>query len=185
MLATTKRSQKTQYITACCVRGCAAADWFKSPRSPGPKRPTHNLAGFNVMDDCCNLLIVLHFCLYWCCSVLKRQIYHILPKPTLLTHWRALCTAILKVQGVSTLAEVGLQHQSYQSGFSSFARLSNSSLWLSFCLAFPAVATSNGSLEGLENREGGVCKSRSMKVIMKVGQGRSAPAVHGSRATVR
>ncbi|KAG9271940.1 ephrin-B1 [Astyanax mexicanus] len=32
------------------------------------------------------------------------------------------------------------------------------------------TSTSNGSLEGLENREGGVCKSRSMKVIMKVGQ---------------
>ncbi|KAK1803887.1 hypothetical protein P4O66_003832 [Electrophorus voltai] len=34
----------------------------------------------------------------------------------------------------------------------------------------PSAATSNGSLEGLENREGGVCRSRSMKVIMKVGQ---------------
>ncbi|XP_051944923.1 ephrin-B1-like isoform X4 [Xyrauchen texanus] len=32
------------------------------------------------------------------------------------------------------------------------------------------TSTSNGSLEGLENREGGVCKTRSMKVIMKVGQ---------------
>ncbi|XP_030622411.1 ephrin-B1-like [Chanos chanos] len=32
------------------------------------------------------------------------------------------------------------------------------------------TSTSNGSLEGLENREGGVCKSRSMKMIMKVGQ---------------
>ncbi|XP_076878768.1 ephrin-B1-like [Brachyhypopomus gauderio] len=32
------------------------------------------------------------------------------------------------------------------------------------------TSTSNGSLEGLENREGGVCRSRSMKVIMKVGQ---------------
>ncbi|XP_008276368.1 ephrin-B1-like [Stegastes partitus] len=31
-------------------------------------------------------------------------------------------------------------------------------------------ATSNGTVEGLENREGGVCKSRAMKVIMKVGQ---------------
>ncbi|KAL6479647.1 hypothetical protein MHYP_G00106800 [Metynnis hypsauchen] len=36
--------------------------------------------------------------------------------------------------------------------------------------ALKQAATSNGSLEGLENREGGVCKSRSMKVIMKVGQ---------------
>ncbi|XP_066505278.1 ephrin-B1-like [Hoplias malabaricus] len=32
------------------------------------------------------------------------------------------------------------------------------------------TSTSNGTFEGLENREGGVCKSRSMKVIMKVGQ---------------
>ncbi|KAF3693664.1 Ephrin-B1 ELK ligand [Channa argus] len=32
------------------------------------------------------------------------------------------------------------------------------------------TSTSNGTAEGLENREGGVCKSRSMKVIMKVGQ---------------
>ncbi|XP_051514569.1 ephrin-B1-like [Myxocyprinus asiaticus] len=36
------------------------------------------------------------------------------------------------------------------------------------------TSTSNSSLEGLENREGGVCKTRSMKVIMKVGQGPSA-----------
>uniref|UniRef100_A0A8D0AJP1 Ephrin-B1 n=2 Tax=Sander lucioperca TaxID=283035 RepID=A0A8D0AJP1_SANLU len=32
------------------------------------------------------------------------------------------------------------------------------------------TSTSNGTVEGLENREGGVCKSRAMKVIMKVGQ---------------
>uniref|UniRef100_A0A6I8NE33 Ephrin-B1 n=1 Tax=Ornithorhynchus anatinus TaxID=9258 RepID=A0A6I8NE33_ORNAN len=32
------------------------------------------------------------------------------------------------------------------------------------------TSTSNGSLEGLENREGGVCQSRSMKIVMKVGQ---------------
>ncbi|CAG5992448.1 unnamed protein product [Menidia menidia] len=36
----------------------------------------------------------------------------------------------------------------------------------------PGLATSNGTVEGLENREGGVCKSRAMKVIMKVGQAR-------------
>uniref|UniRef100_A0A6I8PLC7 Ephrin-B1 n=1 Tax=Ornithorhynchus anatinus TaxID=9258 RepID=A0A6I8PLC7_ORNAN len=36
------------------------------------------------------------------------------------------------------------------------------------------TSTSNGSLEGLENREGGVCQSRSMKIVMKVGQGESA-----------
>ncbi|KAK2849416.1 hypothetical protein Q5P01_009250 [Channa striata] len=40
------------------------------------------------------------------------------------------------------------------------------------------TSTSNGTAEGLENREGGVCKSRSMKVIMKVGQVPNAnPAV--------
>ncbi|KAH0630870.1 hypothetical protein JD844_004182, partial [Phrynosoma platyrhinos] len=33
------------------------------------------------------------------------------------------------------------------------------------------TSTSNSSLEGLENREGGVCHTRSMKIIMKVGQG--------------
>ncbi|XP_044161265.1 ephrin-B1 [Bufo gargarizans] len=32
------------------------------------------------------------------------------------------------------------------------------------------TSTSNGTLQGLENREGGVCHSRSMKIIMKVGQ---------------
>lgn len=39
-------------------------------------------------------------------------------------------------------------------------------------------ATSNGTIEGLENREGGVCKSRAMKVIMKVGQGKCALTSH-------
>ncbi|XP_027290260.1 ephrin-B2-like [Cricetulus griseus] len=32
------------------------------------------------------------------------------------------------------------------------------------------ISTSNGSLEGLHNQEGGVCKTRAMKIIMKVGQ---------------
>ncbi|XP_074863842.1 ephrin-B1 [Carettochelys insculpta] len=32
------------------------------------------------------------------------------------------------------------------------------------------TSTSNGTLEGLENREGGVCQTRSMKIVMKVGQ---------------
>lgn len=32
------------------------------------------------------------------------------------------------------------------------------------------TSTSNGSLEGLENREGGVCLTRTMKIVMKVGQ---------------
>ncbi|XP_012988962.1 ephrin-B1 [Esox lucius] len=32
------------------------------------------------------------------------------------------------------------------------------------------TSTSNGSVEGLENREGGVCRTRTMKVVMKVGQ---------------
>lgn len=38
-------------------------------------------------------------------------------------------------------------------------------------LASCYTATSNGSLEGLENREGGVCRTRTMKIVMKVGQG--------------
>ncbi|XP_043913029.1 ephrin-B1 [Protopterus annectens] len=32
------------------------------------------------------------------------------------------------------------------------------------------TSTSNGTLEGLENREGGVCRTHWMKIIMKVGQ---------------
>ncbi|KAJ7995898.1 hypothetical protein DPEC_G00231480 [Dallia pectoralis] len=32
------------------------------------------------------------------------------------------------------------------------------------------TSTSNGTLDGLENREGGVCNTLSMKIIMKVGQ---------------
>uniref|UniRef100_K7GIX5 Ephrin-B1 n=2 Tax=Pelodiscus sinensis TaxID=13735 RepID=K7GIX5_PELSI len=32
------------------------------------------------------------------------------------------------------------------------------------------TSTSNGTLDGLENREGGVCQTRSMKIVMKVGQ---------------
>ncbi|XP_028671345.1 ephrin-B1 [Erpetoichthys calabaricus] len=32
------------------------------------------------------------------------------------------------------------------------------------------TSTSNGTAEGLENREGGVCSTRSMKIILKVGQ---------------
>ncbi|XP_075999553.1 ephrin-B1 [Genypterus blacodes] len=37
------------------------------------------------------------------------------------------------------------------------------------------TSTSNGTEEGLQNREGGVCKSRAMKVIMKVGQDPNSP----------
>uniref|UniRef100_A0A8D0AR27 Ephrin-B1 n=1 Tax=Sander lucioperca TaxID=283035 RepID=A0A8D0AR27_SANLU len=40
------------------------------------------------------------------------------------------------------------------------------------------TSTSNGTVEGLENREGGVCKSRAMKVIMKVGQGKCVLTSH-------
>uniref|UniRef100_A0A3B3C4W3 Ephrin-B1 n=1 Tax=Oryzias melastigma TaxID=30732 RepID=A0A3B3C4W3_ORYME len=42
-------------------------------------------------------------------------------------------------------------------------------------LNYYITSTSNGTIEGLENREGGVCKTRAMKVIMKVGQGKRAP----------
>ncbi|XP_010882662.1 ephrin-B2a [Esox lucius] len=38
------------------------------------------------------------------------------------------------------------------------------------------ISTSNGTMEGLENQEGGVCKMKSMKIIMKVGQSPSDPA---------
>ncbi|KAI1898220.1 hypothetical protein AGOR_G00070100 [Albula goreensis] len=38
------------------------------------------------------------------------------------------------------------------------------------------TSTSNGTLEGLENREGGVCSTLAMKIIMKVGQDPNAVA---------
>ncbi|XP_028848149.1 ephrin-B2a [Denticeps clupeoides] len=38
------------------------------------------------------------------------------------------------------------------------------------------ISTSDGTLEGLDNQDGGVCKSKSMKIIMKVGQNPSDPA---------
>ncbi|XP_062862016.1 ephrin-B2a [Trichomycterus rosablanca] len=37
------------------------------------------------------------------------------------------------------------------------------------------ISTSNGTMEGLENQEGGVCKMKSMKIVMKVGQNPSDP----------
>ncbi|XP_064183817.1 ephrin-B2a-like [Anguilla rostrata] len=39
------------------------------------------------------------------------------------------------------------------------------------------ISTSNGTMEGLENQEGGVCKTKSMKIVMKVGQSPSADPV--------
>ncbi|XP_018598800.1 ephrin-B2a isoform X1 [Scleropages formosus] len=32
------------------------------------------------------------------------------------------------------------------------------------------ISTSNGTLEGINNQKGGVCKTKSMKIVMKVGQ---------------
>uniref|UniRef100_G3N9L8 Ephrin-B2a n=1 Tax=Gasterosteus aculeatus TaxID=69293 RepID=G3N9L8_GASAC len=41
------------------------------------------------------------------------------------------------------------------------------------------ISTSNGTMEGIDNQEGGVCKTKSMKIIMKVGQRTiSASACH-------
>ncbi|XP_066563160.1 ephrin-B2a [Amia ocellicauda] len=37
------------------------------------------------------------------------------------------------------------------------------------------ISTSNGTMEGLENQEGGVCHTKSMKIIMKVGQDPNDP----------
>ncbi|XP_030642638.1 ephrin-B2a isoform X2 [Chanos chanos] len=37
------------------------------------------------------------------------------------------------------------------------------------------ISTSNGTWEGLDNQEGGVCKTKSMKIVMKVGQSPSDP----------
>ncbi|KAI5269214.1 ephrin-B2 [Manis pentadactyla] len=36
------------------------------------------------------------------------------------------------------------------------------------------ISTSNGSLEGLDNQEGGVCQTRAMKILMRVGQDASS-----------
>lgn len=41
---------------------------------------------------------------------------------------------------------------------------------LPLSLSLSAAATSNGTMEGIDNQEGGVCKTSSMKMIMKVGQ---------------
>uniref|UniRef100_A0A3Q2Z4R1 Ephrin-B2a n=1 Tax=Hippocampus comes TaxID=109280 RepID=A0A3Q2Z4R1_HIPCM len=38
------------------------------------------------------------------------------------------------------------------------------------------ISTSNGTMEGIDNQDGGVCKTKSMKMIMKVGQ--SSTRVH-------
>lgn len=37
------------------------------------------------------------------------------------------------------------------------------------------ISTSNGTMEGIDNQEGGVCKTKSMKIVMKVGQSPSDP----------
>lgn len=55
------------------------------------------------------------------------------------------------------------------SALSAHRNLSNISSFL--------AATSNGTLDGLENREGGVCQTRSMKIVMKVGQGESSSSL--------
>lgn len=39
------------------------------------------------------------------------------------------------------------------------------------------ISTSNGTMEGIDNQEGGVCKTKSMKMVMKVGQSPSDPKV--------
>ncbi|XP_078119133.1 ephrin-B2a [Sander vitreus] len=37
------------------------------------------------------------------------------------------------------------------------------------------ISTSNSTMEGIDNQEGGVCKTKSMKIIMKVGQNPTDP----------
>ncbi|XP_033990299.1 ephrin-B2a [Trematomus bernacchii] len=37
------------------------------------------------------------------------------------------------------------------------------------------ISTSNGTMDGIDNQDGGVCKTKSMKIIMKVGQNPSDP----------
>uniref|UniRef100_A0A3Q2FNR0 Ephrin-B2a n=1 Tax=Cyprinodon variegatus TaxID=28743 RepID=A0A3Q2FNR0_CYPVA len=41
------------------------------------------------------------------------------------------------------------------------------------------ISTSNGTMEGIDNQEGGVCKTKSMKIVMKVGQRKSHTDVGG------
>ncbi|XP_063069051.1 ephrin-B2a [Engraulis encrasicolus] len=41
------------------------------------------------------------------------------------------------------------------------------------------ISTSNGTLEGINNPDGGVCKTKSMKIVMKVGQSPSDPSEPG------
>ncbi|XP_071383267.1 ephrin-B2a isoform X4 [Centroberyx affinis] len=44
------------------------------------------------------------------------------------------------------------------------------------------ISTSNGTMEGIDNQEGGVCKTKSMKIIMKVGQSVSPREGEGAGA---
>uniref|UniRef100_A0A3B3Z9M2 Ephrin RBD domain-containing protein n=1 Tax=Periophthalmus magnuspinnatus TaxID=409849 RepID=A0A3B3Z9M2_9GOBI len=37
------------------------------------------------------------------------------------------------------------------------------------------ISTSNGTMEGIDNQDGGVCKTKSMKIVMKVGQSPTDP----------
>ncbi|KAM3861703.1 ephrin-B2a [Diretmus argenteus] len=41
------------------------------------------------------------------------------------------------------------------------------------------ISTSNGTMEGIDNQEGGVCKTKSMKIIMKVGQSEEGEGNNG------
>ncbi|XP_004680333.1 PREDICTED: ephrin-B2 [Condylura cristata] len=43
------------------------------------------------------------------------------------------------------------------------------------------ISTSNGSLEGLDNQEGGVCQTRAMKILMKVGQDATSSSAGSAR----
>lgn len=45
------------------------------------------------------------------------------------------------------------------------------------------ISTSNGTREGIDNQEGGVCRTMSMKMIMKVGQNPSDPVVSKDHPT--
>lgn len=43
---------------------------------------------------------------------------------------------------------------------------------------FPLSATSNSTFEGLDNQDGGVCKIKSMKLVLRVGQSEYHPYLH-------
>ncbi|XP_018425060.1 PREDICTED: ephrin-B2 [Nanorana parkeri] len=47
------------------------------------------------------------------------------------------------------------------------------------------ISTSNGSVEGVDNKEGGVCVTKAMKILMKVGQDPDSPGTNSNANPTR